>query len=248
MYRTICCELWTDPKVKALSHFEKLLFLYLITNPHSHYCGLYYLPSVMMQHEVNIGMAFEGALKGLRTPCLAYYDHEFEQVWVKKMYQYQGNGKNMDKGAASHLRTLHNSSLIHDFIAYYPSVADYFEVTPFEPPSNPLTTSPSPVPVPSSLPSLLSKEGKESEKGEFEQLWQVYPRKIGKKAAYKAWLAAKDKPSIDRILAAVRSAMRSPDWIKDNGKYIPHPATWLNQGRWADEYTVPVPRKERLPL
>lgn len=28
---------------------------------------------------------------------------------------------------------------------------------------------------------------------------------------------------------------RSTDWIKDNGVYIPHPSTWLNQKRWEDD-------------
>ena len=29
----------------------------------------------------------------------------------------------------------------------------------------------------------------------------------------------------------------SAQWQRDNGQYIPHPATWLNQGRWDDELT-----------
>jgi hypothetical protein len=233
--------LWTDPKVKALSSSEKLLFLYLITNPHSHYSGLYYLPVVMMQHEVNLGRGFEGALKGVQTPFLASYDPITELVWVKNMYQYQGKGKNMDKGVASHLATLHNSPLIHQFITYYPSVSDYFTITPFEPPSHPLTTSPSPdpdpVPVPSSDSSLILQEGKESEKGEFERFWQECPRKVGKKEALRAWMKASDKPPIDVILRALQQQKGSPQWIKDGGQFIPHPATWLNRGGWADKPT-----------
>lgn len=70
---------------------------------------------------------------------------------------------------------------------------------------------------------------------EFEQFWDQYPRKIGKKAAMKAWHAAKDKPDLPRILSALAAAKQSSDWTKENGKFIPHPATWLNQGRWDDE-------------
>lgn len=76
---------------------------------------------------------------------------------------------------------------------------------------------------------------------EFEQFWTQYPRKAGKKAAWKAWKAAKDKPDLARILAALERAKQSPDWTKDHGKFIPHPATWLNQGRWDDEVPVHTP-------
>lgn len=70
----------------------------------------------------------------------------------------------------------------------------------------------------------------------FARFWQEYPRKIGKGAAEKAW--KKIKPSKDlgcRIMNAVIAARRSHEWTKDGGRYIPNPATWLNQQRWEDE-------------
>lgn len=70
---------------------------------------------------------------------------------------------------------------------------------------------------------------------EFEQFWEAYPRKVGKKAARKAWEKATDRPAIDVILCAIERAKRSPQWLKDGGQYIPHPATWINQGRWMDQ-------------
>lgn len=94
----------------------------------------------------------------------------------------------------------------------------------------------------SSLSSPKSEEGKKSEEGEFEQFWDTYPKKIGKRAAEKAWYGAKDKPSLPRILSALSSAKVSSNWTKEQGKYIPHPATWLNQGRWDDVLTMPSTR------
>lgn len=71
---------------------------------------------------------------------------------------------------------------------------------------------------------------------EFDQFWKLYPRKVGKQTALKAW--AKLKP--DMILfaemeKALEIAKRSPDWLKDAGQYIPHPSVWLNGRRWEDE-------------
>jgi len=34
-------------------------------------------------------------------------------------------------------------------------------------------------------------------------------------------------------------AKKSPEWTKDNGKYIPYPATWLNAKGWEDELDEP---------
>jgi hypothetical protein len=70
----------------------------------------------------------------------------------------------------------------------------------------------------------------------FDTFWDAYPRKVGKDAARKAW--SKLKPSnelADRIIFAVDQQKRSPQWLKEGGQYIPHPVTWLNQGRWQDE-------------
>lgn len=70
----------------------------------------------------------------------------------------------------------------------------------------------------------------------FDTFWKTYPKKVAKDAAYKAF--AKRKPDgklLKEILQAVELQKASEMWAKDGGKYIPNPATWLNQGRWMDE-------------
>jgi hypothetical protein len=86
--------------------------------------------------------------------------------------------------------------------------------------------------------SLNSSSLSSSPDSEFEQFWHAYPKKIGKKAAARAFHAAKDRPSLTTVLTAIEVAKYSEQWTKDNGQFIPHPATWLNQGRWADEVTA----------
>lgn len=68
---------------------------------------------------------------------------------------------------------------------------------------------------------------------EFDSFWKMYPRKTGKGSAWKAW--EKAKPEISTVEAALRWQIRSEQWTKDGGQFIPHPATWLNQRRWEDE-------------
>lgn len=69
----------------------------------------------------------------------------------------------------------------------------------------------------------------------FDQFWSAYPKKMAKDAAYRAF--AKRKPSealLATMLAAIERQKHSRQWLEDHGRYIPHPATWLNQARWED--------------
>jgi len=69
----------------------------------------------------------------------------------------------------------------------------------------------------------------------FDQFWAIYPKKVGKAAAIKAWGVLKpDALLLQKILEAISHAQRSDQWRRENGRYIPNPATWLNQGRWDD--------------
>ena len=89
---------------------------------------------------------------------------------------------------------------------------------------------------PPTSPRRGSGRKKSADMDGFTLFWQEYPRKAAKAAALKAW--QKLNPSqelVERILAHVRDHKRSPDWIKDGGQFVPHPATFLNGQRWEDD-------------
>ena len=73
----------------------------------------------------------------------------------------------------------------------------------------------------------------------FDEFWKVYPKKVAKGDARKAWLqTAKVRPPIETLIKAVFAARASKQWLKDDGEYIPYPSTWLRQERWDDEHEV----------
>jgi hypothetical protein len=73
----------------------------------------------------------------------------------------------------------------------------------------------------------------------FEEFWKIYPRKVAKGDARKAWAATtKIRPPMPELLKAVYAARASKQWLKDDGDFIPHPATWLRQERWEDQHEV----------
>lgn len=127
MYRTIDTHLWNDQEVRKLPPPAKLLFLYLITNPHSHVGGIYYLPDVVILHETGLKPeALNTLWDTLSRVGLSRRDQENEVIWVVNMLRYQGNGAKIFRSVANQLRTLHNSSLIEDFLVKYPEVKRVF--------------------------------------------------------------------------------------------------------------------------
>ena len=72
----------------------------------------------------------------------------------------------------------------------------------------------------------------------FAEFWDEYPKKVGKQDALRKWKQLKPNAELfDRIMQAIKDAKKSEQWIREGGRYIPNPSTWINQGRWDDELT-----------
>lgn len=78
----------------------------------------------------------------------------------------------------------------------------------------------------------------------FAKFWEAYPRKQAKGNAEKAFKRLKVSAALlDKMLDAIAWQKTTDEWKKDNGQFIPHPASWLNSARWEDEksnYTTPA--------
>ena len=85
--------------------------------------------------------------------------------------------------------------------------------------------------------STIPKKGREVVSPRFDQFWESYPRKVGKDEALKAW--TKINPDDDLAQDIIESVEAQKEGQLSSKlhekKYIPHPATWLNAGRWQDE-------------
>ena len=81
------------------------------------------------------------------------------------------------------------------------------------------------------------KPEKESFSESFNDFWKAYPKKVSKTTALRAWNKLKPNDNLVReILSALERQKTSVQWQKDNGQFVPYPATWLNGRRWEDEY------------
>lgn len=74
----------------------------------------------------------------------------------------------------------------------------------------------------------------------FDDFWSVWPKKVAKPDAQRAWAkAVKTVPGEQIVAAAI--AYRDNPGIPDK-QFIPYPATWLNRAGWDDELPSPAGR------
>lgn len=72
----------------------------------------------------------------------------------------------------------------------------------------------------------------------FEAFWTAYPKKIGKDKCRKWFDNKRPTPElIENMIQSVDLQKTTEQWTRENGRFIPHPYTWLNRGGWEDEVT-----------
>jgi hypothetical protein len=144
MYKTIDAAFWNDPDVRALSNEAKLLLMFLITNPDSHFTGLFYMRPYIPLNELNWEPAMLTAAlaelsdtpidRGMHTGIDTHsthakqhyfikFDTETTLIWVKSMLRHQCGDKPLNskqlKGVISHIRQFKPSPIVFDFLAYH---------------------------------------------------------------------------------------------------------------------------------
>lgn len=67
----------------------------------------------------------------------------------------------------------------------------------------------------------------------FSEFYAIWPRKVNKPAAEKAWARAVIKEDAAVIIASAAAYRDNP--ARPQKQYIPYPATWLNADGWNDE-------------
>lgn len=120
-----------------------------------------------------------------------------------------------------------------------------FVWTTSDPFQNPVTVKP--VDGFQDTKKTTSKEEHESKKHPqaeleeaFEEFWDVYPRKVEKIAARKAFIKQAEDVTPGVITAGARRMANDPNLPPK--QYIPYPASWLNAGGWDSE---PYPERQR---
>lgn len=225
------------------NHEAQIVALYLITSPHSNMIGLYHCPIAYIANET--GLTTQGATKGLR--CLintdfCTFDEEIDFVFVHEMAKHQIGKtlKEADKqriGIQNQLAMTPEGPCKQAFIRRYSDVynlgIDVDSESPSEAPSKD-HASPSEAPSkPGAGAGARKGAGAEAPAPGFDEFWSHYPKRVARKDAIEAF--NKIKPNEDvlaRMLKRLEKDKASKQWVKDEGQFVPNPATWLNRKDW----------------
>lgn len=82
----------------------------------------------------------------------------------------------------------------------------------------------------------------------FDRWYASYPRKVKRAEAETAWQNLNpDDALTDHMISVVGLWATSKDWTKEDGRFVPYPASWLNGKRWQDEAPrAPQTKPERV--
>ena len=89
--------------------------------------------------------------------------------------------------------------------------------------------------------SLENTKDKEQHLKAFDEFWKLYPKKIAKADALKAWSKATKLKTADELLKLTKAYAEGK---LPEDKYIPYPASWLNKGLYE---SVEVAEAKPLP-
>ena len=96
-----------------------------------------------------------------------------------------------------------------------------------------------------SNPIQSESETETNARDAFDVFWQAYPKKVNKRDAEKAFRSV--TVSVDILVAAIEKQKNTKDWQKENGQFIPYPATWLRRGGWEND-AAPVTVSKPAPI
>ena len=212
--RSVNTRFWEDPFVEGLKPEEKLLFLYLLTNPLTNLIGIYEISEKRMSYDT--GLTIERIRKALKAfnPKVVYTDN---YVILPNFLKNQNLNTNMQKGAMKIYDELPN--WLKDSINDKPLKA-------FESLRNALLNM-----------NRIEYEEEDELKDElkvnivFDIFWNLYDKKVGdKNACEKKWNKLKDEER-QKIIDTL------PEFLAyyTDKQFQPFPTTYLNQRRWNDE-------------
>jgi hypothetical protein len=79
----------------------------------------------------------------------------------------------------------------------------------------------------------VSEERSSGRDGQFDEFWEQYPNKVGKKGAKRKFAVALQDVEFTKLMEGLRAYCAKTDdrpWC--------NPATWLNEGRWDDKPAI----------
>lgn len=263
-YRKVDTRIWNDEKFRILSDDAQLLFFFLMTHPQMTSLGAMRATIPGLAAEKNwTDKRLSKALSELLSKGMVEHDPASSFICLPHFLKYnQPENPNVVKSWASvldlipegagRLRVIHRTRIYAEGLPepFRKELPKTFESVTQSLPEELSKDFRIPVPEPEPFPPIVPHDASFAVAGgtngsngsftyspDFEIFWTAYPKKTGKGDAWKAWQKLRPSRVLqDIMLRKVAEARASPQWQKQNGEFIPNPATWLRQSRWDDEF------------
>jgi len=251
IFRKIEISFWQDDFILDLTPEEKFFYIYLMSNSKTNQLGCYEIPRKIIDLETGLHMdVINTLLERFQKSGKIEYDTETNEILLLNWKSYNWTTspkmktcilKDFDRVKSPRL-----TSILEGFFVEY-GYLDKCE-------SMGMDTHPNRVgeeeeqeqeeeeqeqdtPKPPAGGTCATEKVEKALLAEyFERFYTAYPKKRAKDKAKKAFMKLKgDEIFLDAVLDSLEKQKRSTDWKKDDGQYIPYPASWVNGGMWQDE-------------
>ncbi|MBI9078321.1 MAG: hypothetical protein JEY79_01115 [Pseudodesulfovibrio sp.] len=240
-YRKVSPFIWNDGKFRHLSDNSKLVFFFLLTHPHMTALG------AMRANVAGLGAELGWLPKGFREAFLeatekgmVRYDETASFVWLPKFLKHNPpESPNVVKAWAKSLELLPECDLFYSMLQHVQGYAEglpeaFAKVLP-EAFRKSMPYQEQEQEQEQDIPPKAPRRGVSLPVSAFETFWKIYPKKVAKQAALKAWGKIKGAKA-DEIVGALEKQIAVHHFRGNDGQeFTPNPATWLNGGRWEDE-------------
>lgn len=245
-YHKVSPKFWTTVQAEAWSEDARTLALYLLTCPHRTTEGLFRLPKAYILDDL------DWTSKRLTEPfaellARGFIDYDEQARWVLLVGALKYNAPenpNQAKAAAKRALECPEGPLTSHFRRlaerYAQRLAEQLPEGFGKGYAQPLALTQALTP-PQSLddPPAERVIVERVTEAEFDAWWELYPKKVNKKAAEAKYRAArKSGVAAQTLIDGLKRAIEHWRIHRTDRQYIPGPDRWLNAGRWADEYDI----------
>lgn len=252
-YGKVQSGFWQSRDFDACTDAGRLLALYLLTGPHTNGIGCFRLPDGYIMDD--LGWDQETVSKGFFELERNGFAYRIDRVvFIPNFLRWNAiENSNVAKARMEEFEALPTGEAkrragvaLLEFCSFWTdahrnrieTVCDTLSrESGTQNRTEPNRTEPEPEPEPKEKTLAHRADARSLIESDFEsEFWPVYPRKVDKAKALKAFVKlAPDADLLAKMCAAVRVQAKSVDWLKDGGQFIPHPSTWINGRRWEDD-------------
>ena len=238
---------WSDPDVERLDSSKKLCLLWIITNPKINCCGFF--NSSVRRFSFETGLEEKALRETIEALPRALKGYEDGTIWSVNFISHQfGRGEMLEKNnifrsitrtcAEIKMEALRNAIL-----------NEYCEISKaLLSPTKGLVSPKEKEKEKEKEISVLGKKGVSGKEGESpelfasgeipkitaEEIYEHYPKKVGREKAIKSIKSAIDHGAEPKKLLECSKKI-AEFWSGQDLQFLPHPATFFNQGRFNDD-------------